>query len=160
MKAVMKLARLALPSLVAILLLATAAIAQNTDLQPGSAGLVQPAELVKSLQADSAKPTVFYVGPRVLFAQAHIPGAVFIGPAYDRQSLNNLNKRIAALPKDSSIVLYCGCCPWAHCPNIRPAYKELQKQGFTKVKALYLASNFGTDWVEKGYPVEKDSGAR
>jgi hypothetical protein len=24
--------------------------------------------------------------------------------------------------------------------------------GFTRVKALYIADNFGTDWVDKGYP--------
>jgi hypothetical protein len=26
--------------------------------------------------------------------------------------------------------------------------------GFTNVKVLYLANNFGADWVDKGYPVE------
>jgi thiosulfate/3-mercaptopyruvate sulfurtransferase len=27
--------------------------------------------------------------------------------------------------------------------------------GFTNVKILYIADNFGADWVEKGYPVGK-----
>ena len=27
--------------------------------------------------------------------------------------------------------------------------------GFTNVKVLYLANNFGADWVDKGYPVAK-----
>jgi hypothetical protein len=27
--------------------------------------------------------------------------------------------------------------------------------GFTNVEVLYLADNFGADWVSKGYPVEK-----
>jgi hypothetical protein len=27
--------------------------------------------------------------------------------------------------------------------------------GFTNVKALYLADNFGADWAGKGYPVEQ-----
>jgi hypothetical protein len=27
--------------------------------------------------------------------------------------------------------------------------------GFTKVKVLYIADNFGTDWVDKGYPSVK-----
>jgi hypothetical protein len=26
--------------------------------------------------------------------------------------------------------------------------------GFTNVKALYLADNFGADWADRGYPVE------
>jgi hypothetical protein len=28
--------------------------------------------------------------------------------------------------------------------------------GFSRVKVLYLANNFGADWVDKGYPVAKD----
>ncbi|MFI5117865.1 MAG: rhodanese-like domain-containing protein [Terriglobales bacterium] len=126
-----------------------------SELRPGSAELIQPPELLKALQSGSVKPIVLYVGPHFLYAQARIRGAEFIGPASNPQSLDNLRKRVAALPKDSRIVLYCGCCPWEHCPNIRPAYKELQKTGFTGVKVLYLGNSFGADWVDKGYPVEK-----
>lgn len=120
-----------------------------------AAALIQPQALMKALESGLEKPLVLYVGPHVLYSQAHIRNAEFIGPASDPQALDNLRKRIAALPKNSYIVLYCGCCPWDHCPNIRPAYKELQKSGFTGVKVLFLAKNFGTDWVDKGYPVEK-----
>jgi thiosulfate/3-mercaptopyruvate sulfurtransferase len=126
-----------------------------SELPPGSVELIQPQELLKALQSSAVKPTVLYVGPRFLYAQARIRGAEFIGPASDPQSLDNLRKRVAALPRNSRIVLYCGCCPWEHCPNIRPAYKELQKAGFTGVKVLYLGTSFGADWVDKGYPVEK-----
>lgn len=126
-----------------------------SELAPGSAQLIQTQELLKALQSGSAKPTVLYVGPRFLYAQAHIRNAEFIGSASDPRSLDKLRKSVAALPRNASIVLYCGCCPWEHCPNIRPAYKELQKTGFTAVKVLYLGNSFGTDWVDKGYPVEK-----
>jgi thiosulfate/3-mercaptopyruvate sulfurtransferase len=118
------------------------------DLPPGSPGLIQPQELAKALQSSSARITVLYV-------QAHIRGAEFIGPATNPQALDVLRKRVAALPKNSVIVLYCGCCPWDHCPNIRPAYNVLQTMGFTKVKALYIPHNFGIDWVDKGYLTEK-----
>src|SRR5581483_6368849 len=123
------------------------------ELPPGSPALMQPEQLVSTLKS-TAKPTVFYVGPKFLYAQAHIPGAEFIGPASDNDSLDRLRKRAVGLTKNSSVVLYCGCCPWDHCPNIRPAFKELQKLGFTNVKALYLPDSFGTDWADKGYPVE------
>ncbi len=126
-----------------------------SELLPGGAELIQPLELSKAIQSGSASPTVLYVGPHFLYAQAHIRGAEFIGPAADAHSLDTLRKRVTALPKNSSIVLYCGCCPWDHCPNIRPAYRELRKMGFTGVKVLYLANSFGTDWADKGYPVEK-----
>jgi rhodanese-related sulfurtransferase len=62
---------------------------------------------------------------------------------------------VATVGKDAPIVLYCGCCPWDHCPNIRPAYKALQAAGYKNVKALYLPKSFGEDWAAKGYPVEK-----
>jgi hypothetical protein len=52
-------------------------------------------------------------------------------------------------------VLYCGCCPWNRCPNIEPAFSKLKEMGFTDVKVLYLAENFGADWAAKGYSVEK-----
>ncbi|HTF61653.1 MAG TPA: hypothetical protein VK638_02970 [Edaphobacter sp.] len=43
----------------------------------------------------------------------------------------------------------------ARCPNIRPAYEQLQSLGFKHINVLYLANNFGSDWVDKGYPVAK-----
>ena len=125
------------------------------ELKPGSAQLIQPQDLLAALQSAAAKPAVLYVGPRFLYAQAHIRGAEFIGAPSDPRSLGSLRKRVAALARNSRIVLYCGCCPWEHCPNIRPAYKELQKMGFTNARVLYLANSFGTDWVDKGYPIEK-----
>ena len=27
--------------------------------------------------------------------------------------------------------------------------------GFTRLKVLYIANSFGSDWVEKGYPTAK-----
>ena len=66
-----------------------------------------------------------------------------------------LRERVKSLPKNSAIVIYCGCCPWGHCPNMHPAFKTLHSLGFTNVKAVYIANDFGTDWVNKGYPVAK-----
>ena len=38
---------------------------------------------------------------------------------------------------------------------LRRRYRLLHGLGFTRVKVLYLADNFGTDWASKGYPVER-----
>ena len=116
--------------------------------------IVTPKELVKVLQASKGeKPLVLSVGPYVMYLQAHIRGSEYIGPGSTPNGLEQLRKRVASLPRNKSIVLYYGCCPWGHCPNVDPAYRELQGLGFTKVKALYIANNFGDDWVNKGYPV-------
>jgi thiosulfate/3-mercaptopyruvate sulfurtransferase len=120
------------------------------------AQLMQPAELVSLLKASGAeRPVVFQVGSFVMFQQAHVPNAGFAGPGSQPNGMILLKKFAAPLKKDQLIVIYCGCCPWNRCPNIGPAYKQLRDLGFTNVKALYLANNFGDDWVAKGYPTER-----
>jgi thiosulfate/3-mercaptopyruvate sulfurtransferase len=131
-----------------------AAPSSVSDLEPGSAQLIAPEDLVKILHSPKGeKPLILNVGPLLLYQQARIPGAEYIGPGSDPQALERLRTRVKALPHKKFIVLYCGCCPWSHCPNVRPAYAELHALGFTQVKVLYIADNFGTDWVDKGYPV-------
>jgi len=130
------------------------ALAQEADIP--AAQLVQPAEFVKVLGASSGeKPLVLQVGSRVLYLQAHVPGSEYVGAAGEANGLKALRTRVKGLDHAQPIVIYCGCCPWANCPNIRAAYHELISEGFTRVKAIYLADNFGTDWVSKGYPVAK-----
>jgi thiosulfate/3-mercaptopyruvate sulfurtransferase len=114
--------------------------------------LIQPKELASHL---SAKPAIFHVGFNVLYRNSkHIPGAVYAGPGGRPEGLALLKAAVEKLPRDREIVLYCGCCPWDHCPNIRPAVALLQRLGFTHVKALYLPDNFKVDWMDRGYPVE------
>ena len=126
------------------------------DLQPGGPNVIQPEELVKIMQSSSAqKPVIFYVGPSLFYMQKHIRGAENVGQAARPEGLKKLHARAAKLAKNSFVVIYCGCCPWTHCPNIRPAYKELREMGFSHVRALYLETNFGTNWADKGYPVDK-----
>jgi len=112
-------------------------------------------ELLHMLKAPNAKPLLFHVGSHMLYLQAHIPSSEYLGAGSTEQGIQNLRKRVGGLPKNTAIVLYCGCCPWSHCPNVNPAYDALQHMGFTNVKVLYIANNFGADWVDKGYPVAK-----
>ena len=118
--------------------------------------LIQPEELVKLLQSKSAeKPLILNIGPRRIFAQAHIQGSEYIGAGSDAEGIQQLRKRVGSLSKTKSIVLYCGCCPWSRCPNVAPAFQELAAMGFKNVKVLYIADNIGADWVFKGYPTER-----
>jgi thiosulfate/3-mercaptopyruvate sulfurtransferase len=120
--------------------------------------LVQPAQLAAQLaDAQAAKPLVLQVGFRTLYDQAHIPGAEYAGPANTDAGLQALRNRVAAVPRDAAIVIYCGCCPWSRCPNIAAARDALHALGFSQVKVMYIAENFGTDWVDKGYPSVKGS---
>lgn len=118
--------------------------------------LINPEELVKILQSSTGeKPLMIQVGSHVLYEQAHIPGSEYIGPGSSEVGIQQLRKRVETLPRKKSIVLYCGCCPWNHCPNVKPADDALHAMGFTNVKVLYISDNFGANWVDKGYPVAK-----
>lgn len=121
-----------------------------------AAQLIEPADLAKMLHASNAKgPLILQVGSHVLFSEAHIQGAEYAGAAAKDAGLQSLRQRVQSLPRDKFLIIYCGCCPWDRCPNIRPAYRELTTMGFTHLKVLYLKDNFGADWVEKGYPTTK-----
>jgi hypothetical protein len=109
--------------------------------------------LLKSTGAD--KPLVLQMGSHVLFAQSHIVGSEYMGPGSQAEGINQLQIRVSSLSRKKLIVLYCGCCPWNRCPNLGPAYAKLHEMGFTNAKVLYLPNNFGTDWADKGYPVEQ-----
>jgi thiosulfate/3-mercaptopyruvate sulfurtransferase len=115
--------------------------------------LISPEELNQMLKTQ--KPLVLQIGPRSLYGQAHIPGAEYIGATSTPDGLDALRTRVKSEAKNKLIVVYCGCCPWSHCPNVHPAYKELRNLGYAHVRVLYIANNFGTDWVNKGYPTTK-----
>jgi rhodanese-related sulfurtransferase len=130
------------------------ALAQATAIP--TSDLIHPEDLIKLLQTSrKEKPLMIQVGSHVLFSQAHIPGSEYIGPASSESGLQQLRQRVESLPRKTFIVLYCGCCPWGHCPNVKPADDALKAMGFTNVKVLYIPENFGTNWVDKGYPVAK-----
>jgi thiosulfate/3-mercaptopyruvate sulfurtransferase len=118
--------------------------------------LIQPEELARIVRSpQGSRPLIFHVGFRVLYLQAHVPNAEYIGPASEPEGVQRLRRRVRGLPRTQYIVVYCGCCPWSKCPNVNPAYRELRALGFRNVKLLYIADNFGKDWVERGYPVAK-----
>jgi thiosulfate/3-mercaptopyruvate sulfurtransferase len=120
-----------------------------------SADTVRPEEFVKELANSKNPPTVLFVGFRRLYAAGHIHGAEFHGAAGSEEGLKELNAWAAKLPRSTSLVIYCGCCPMEHCPNIRPAYLALRQLGFAKVRVLLLENTFEADWAGKGYPYDK-----
>ena len=133
----------------AAVLAAVVLVASAADL-----ALVQPPEMASQLAGKGARPAIFMVGPNVLYRSKHIPGAVYAGPGNGEAGLAMLKAEADKLPRDREVVLYCGCCPWDHCPFIRPAMNLLKEMGFTKAKALYLATGFRADWLDKGYAAE------
>lgn len=111
--------------------------------------LMNPADLAKILNdSKSKKPILLNIG-----FGGGIKGSKDIGAASGKDGIDNLKKELSKLPKDADIVIYCGCCPLEHCPNVRPAFKVLNEMKFTNHKLLNLSHNLKADWIDKGYPV-------
>jgi len=119
------------------------------------ADLVEPKVIADRLNAKGkAKPVLLHVGFGVLYRSKHIPGSLYAGPGNKPEGLENLKKVVAAYPKTQEIVIYCGCCPWVNCPNMKAAFAQLKQLGYTNVKAMMLETNFSKDWIQMGYPTE------
>lgn len=143
-------------AVIALVLLSVSTVLSFQASSIPASRLINPDELVKILQAPKGeKPIMIQVGSHVLYQQAHIPGSEYIGPASSESGIQQLRKRVEALPRNKFIVIYCGCCPWSHCPNLKPADDALRAMGFSNVRVLYISDNFGANWVDKGYPVAK-----
>ncbi len=115
--------------------------------------LIQPKELAGQLAENKQKPLIIQVGFLSLYKQGHIPDSQYCGPSSKPEGLEQLQKCLAKVPLTRQIVIYCGCCPWKDCPNIKPAYLELTKLGYKNFKVLEIPQTFGEDWVKKGFPV-------
>ncbi|WEK69679.1 MAG: rhodanese-like domain-containing protein [Candidatus Chryseobacterium colombiense] len=90
---------------------------------------------------------ILSVGP-----SAVVKGSVDMGMANDPQNLEKLQDYVRKLDKNKEIVIYCGCCPYDRCPNIRPAFNALVEMGFKNVKILDLPKNVKTNWIDHDYP--------
>ena len=134
-------------------------LAHGDPSEPWSdAQTLEPAQLAAELEKENdPHVVVIYVGVRTLYNGGHIPGAMFYGQGSTEQGIAELKKSAATLPKNSNVVLYCGCCPLEKCPNLRPAFAAVREFNFAKLRVLILPTSFNVDWVEKGYPVAKGS---
>jgi len=121
-----------------------------------------PSELVTATQLNSQLPAVkagkivlLQVGFLTMYKMGHIPGSQYAGAAVTAEGLTALKNLVSKLPRNQEIVIYCGCCPWDDCPNIRPAFLALKEMGFTNLKVLDIPERLGTDWTAKGFPIVK-----
>jgi len=96
------------------------------------------------------KPLIICVGPSAL-----IKGSLDAGAAKEKENLASLRQLLSKERKDIEIVIYCGCCPFDHCPNIRPAFQVLNEMQFIHPKLLNLPKNLKTDWIDHGYSINQ-----
>ncbi len=115
-----------------------------------SKDLMEPATLASVLSnAKAPKPVIYNIGP-----VADIKGSINIGSTSGKANLDKLKKALVSVPKDKMVVIYCGCCPFHNCPNIRPAFTLLKDLGYKSPKLLNLKQNLKVDWTDYGYPMD------
>lgn len=113
--------------------------------------LLEPSLLAATIKKGTQKPVILNIG-----VVEDIPGARHIGAANNEGNITKLKEAVAKFPKNTELIIYCGCCPFTRCPNAQPAFTTLKKMGFSNVRLLNLSTNLKTDWIAKGYPVVKE----
>jgi hypothetical protein len=106
------------------------------------------AEKIKTNAKD--KPLILNVGP-----MDRIKTAIDVGRATSVTGIEKIKSSVAMENKNKVVVVYCGCCSYASCPNIKPAYDALISIGFKNAKVLELPVGIKEDWVANGYPMEE-----
>lgn len=113
--------------------------------------LLEPSVLAARLNMPKDSELVIIdVGPAGV-----IKNARETGPVHEKEGMKNFRELLQLIPRSSEVVIYCGCCPFAKCPNIRPAFRTLVSMGFRNARLLDLSHNLKADWIDKGYPVEQ-----
>lgn len=112
--------------------------------------LIEPADLANTITSKKNVPVIISVGP-----SPNIPNSINAGMASEAEGIKKLRAELKSIPKKQKIVIYCGCCPFEHCPNVRPAINVLKEMKFTNYYLLDLPHNIKRDWIDKGYPVSK-----
>ena len=146
-----------LASTLILAMLASLAVSAADNTRPWTPSeLLPPEQLNAQLPSvKSGKIVLIQVGFLMMYKLGHIPGSQYAGPATKAEGLAALKKAAAKVPRNQPIVIYCGCCPWDDCPNIRPAFRALKEMGFTNLKVLDIPQRLGTDWTAKGFPIVK-----
>ena len=119
-------------------------------LEPWSTSqLLEPKLLSYKIKNDKDLPKIVCIGPGIV-----IKNSIGIGECRYKENIEKLKSLVSSFKKDDKIVLYCGCCPFENCPNIRPAFTLMNELGFKNHKLLNIKNNIKADWIDMGYQTE------
>jgi len=111
---------------------------------------MEPSQLADAITTKTDIPVIISVGPGAV-----IPNSIDAGMCSSEEGLTKLKTQLSSIAKDQKIIIYCGCCPFERCPNVRPAIDVLKQMNFTNYFLLNLSHNIKIDWIDQGYPVSK-----
>jgi thiosulfate/3-mercaptopyruvate sulfurtransferase len=133
-----------------LLLMATISLGAFAHNDPWKKEQLMPTkELADRINTKKEVPVILNIGP-----MENIKTAITVGPMNSIFAKDKLKEALNGFDKNKEIVVYCGCCSYSSCPNIRPAYEKVQELGYKKVKVLEIPEGIKPDWVAKGYPME------
>lgn len=131
-----------------ILTFSNALLAQQNQEPWNSDQLVEPAILASKIsQNDVNDILIVSVGP-----DAVIKNSVDIGATQEKENIKKLENYLENVSKDKEVIIYCGCCPFDRCPNIRPAFILLNNMRFKNAKLLDIPKNIKVNWIDNDYP--------
>src|SRR5690606_12418296 len=106
----------------ALLVVSSDVIYAQQQTEPWTDGQLMTTETLASRieQEEVGDLVILTIGP-----DAIIKGSVDVGPAGEKENVAKLQAYLSDVPKDKEVVIYCGCCPFDRCPNIRPAFGVL-----------------------------------
>ena len=111
--------------------------------------LLEPKLLNLSIESEKDLPKIISIGPGIV-----IEKSIGVGECRYNENIEKLKSLVSSYSKYDQIVLYCGCCPFKNCPNIRPAFTLLNELGFKNHKLLNIQNNIKADWIDMGYQTE------
>lgn len=135
-------------TLILAAVVSTSVFAQNDPWKKDQ--VMSTKELADRINSKKEVPVILNIGP-----MENIKTAITVGPMNSIFAKDKIQNALTGIDKNKEIVVYCGCCSYANCPNIRPAFEKVQELGYKKVKVLEIPEGIKPDWVAKGYPMEQ-----
>src|SRR5687768_3294122 len=78
--------------------------------------LMPTKDLADRINSKKDVPVVLNIGP-----MENIKTAITVGPMNSIFAKDKIQNALTGFDKNKEVVVYCGCCSYGSCPNIRPA---------------------------------------
>src|SRR4051812_17936731 len=121
--------RLSLKATVFVLLFIYQRLPAQTPINWTPNQLIEPSVLSAIIKEKKQIPVIFSIGPGDV-----IPYSKNFGMINEAENMKKFKNELANIPRDTQLVIYCGCCPYEHCPNVRPGIQLLKDMKFTNYK--------------------------
>ena len=93
--------------------------------------LIEPSALSAMIKSDKEIPVIFSIGPGAV-----VPHSNDIGMINESENMKKFKEQLSNLPKDTQIVIYCGCWPYDVCKIERVTTMIVKRKHFMIIPDL------------------------